>query len=237
MGALLQGHYEEAERRLLESRQIAHQCGALHVRCHATQMLGETAWYRGDVDQAERQWNELLKLARQVLLTGFEYMARRWLSYTACAAGDFDRAEGLCEQILAGTAEGDRFLRGVATLALARVAFFRGDSSRSVERFGNCFRLLRNSQDWIDKVRAIEGLSWALAASERYLETARFQGFLTEDRERRGMILPPVDRPHHERALNAARDGLGEEAFSAAWEAGAALTLEEAVDLALAISP
>ena len=103
-----------------------------------------------------------------------------------------------------------------------------------MERFKECLQDLRPNLSWADTIRALEGLSWALSALERYDETARLLAFLAAERERIGMILPPVDRPHHERALSVAREGLGDEAYSGAWESGVVLTLEEALDLAQA---
>ena len=164
--------------------------------------------------------------------------ALRWLSFSACATGDFDRAERLCEESLETMPDDAVDGRAMVTLSLARVAFFRGDATRSVGLFRECLQVLRNAFRYFHELlRGIEYLSWALADLERHGETAQLLGFLSAERERTGMILPPVDQPHHERALNLARDGMGEEVFSAAWKSGAALTLEEAVDFALAIPP
>jgi len=103
-----------------------------------------------------------------------------------------------------------------------------------VEQFQECLEDLRPTGGWDDTICALEDLSWALAALERYEGAAQLLGFLAADRERTGLVMPPVDQQHHERALNLARERLGEEAFAAAWEAGGALSLEEAVDFALA---
>jgi hypothetical protein len=49
-----------------------------------------------------------------------------------------------------------------------------------------------------------------------------------------GNVLPPVDRPHHERALEIVQDGLGEAGLTAAWAEGEALSLQAAVKGVLA---
>jgi hypothetical protein len=59
-----------------------------------------------------------------------------------------------------------------------------------------------------------------MAAVKRYANAAQFPAFLATERGRSGTIIPPADRPHHERALRLAREGLGEEAFAAAWKSG-----------------
>jgi hypothetical protein len=44
-----------------------------------------------------------------------------------------------------------------------------------------------------------------------------------------GTPLSPFIRADHDHASNAAREALGEEAFSAAWAVGHAMPLEEAI--------
>jgi hypothetical protein len=48
-----------------------------------------------------------------------------------------------------------------------------------------------------------------------------------------GIPLAPAERPGHERCVADVRAALGEEAFAAAWAAGRALSLEDAVTFAL----
>jgi tetratricopeptide (TPR) repeat protein len=205
--------------------------------CEALRLLGETAWFRGDVDSAEQWLTEALELAQRGGVSEGIILSKCQLSYIACARGDLKRAERLCEESLAGLQEHEDYISGVLQLALARVSLFRGDPTQALEQFQHSLQYLRMWFSWGDTISALESLSWALAALERYDGTAQLLGFLTTERERRGMVLPPVDRPHHERALFSAQETLGEGAFSTAWEGGAALTLKQAVELALAISP
>ena len=48
-----------------------------------------------------------------------------------------------------------------------------------------------------------------------------------------GAPLPPAELAEHDRSVAAARAGLGEEAFAAAWAAGRAMSLEEVTTFAL----
>ena len=235
MFAILSANCDRAEELFLEYRRIARRRGMLAECCDATRLLGETAWFRGDVDTAKRRLTEAIALAKERGYRFWEALAQSWLSYVICAAGDYDRAEELAEQSLEALGDYGDFWRGVATLALARVALFSGNPARAVELFRQGLRHLpHNFGTKLDETRGIEGLAWALAQAAGYQETAQLLGFLGTERARGVFALPPVDQPHHDRALKLARDGLGDEAFAAAWEAGAALTLEEAVELALA---
>ena len=55
------------------------------------------------------------------------------------------------------------------------------------------------------------------------------------DRERNamGLVIYPVDRPYHDKAMATVRNALGEQAFATAWTEAQALSLDEAIEQAL----
>jgi hypothetical protein len=65
------------------------------------------------------------------------------------------------------------------------------------------------------------------------LRGARLGGAAEAQREALGVPLAPATRSDQDQALRALRAALGEEGFAAAWAEGQALSLEEAVALAL----
>jgi hypothetical protein len=81
--------------------------------------------------------------------------------------------------------------------------------------------------------------SWArLAAAERDPEGAvRLIGAAEALRKKITMPLPPIEQPEQTQVLEAARASLGEQGFAAAWEAGRAMTWEQAVASALQEEP
>ena len=62
---------------------------------------------------------------------------------------------------------------------------------------------------------------------------ARLLGAAAALREALGIPVPASEREDHDRAVAATRTALGETAFAAAWAAGRALPVEEAVNEAL----
>jgi hypothetical protein len=48
-----------------------------------------------------------------------------------------------------------------------------------------------------------------------------------------GAVLPPVERPEYDEYVAAARTGMTEHEFIAAWVAGRSMSLDQAVDFAL----
>jgi hypothetical protein len=77
------------------------------------------------------------------------------------------------------------------------------------------------------------GLARVTAARRQPQRAARLFRAAEELREASGHPLPPVMRAEYERNVAAARAQLGEEAFAAAWAAGRAMTVEQAIAYAL----
>ena len=84
-------------------------------------------------------------------------------------------------------------------------------------------------KETIDIVEMVGYLGWALAADGQCLEAARLLAFAASQRKEMGIVPYPVDRPHHEHALAAARAALDGAAFDAAWVQGEALRLGDAL--------
>jgi len=79
----------------------------------------------------------------------------------------------------------------------------------------------------------LAGLGSAAALDEEPERAGRLWGAAERLRQAIGCRSAPAARATYERAMAAARAQLGEEGFAAAWKAGAALTLEQAIAYAL----
>jgi hypothetical protein len=80
---------------------------------------------------------------------------------------------------------------------------------------------------------SLEGLAAVVAALGTSLRAARIWGAAARLRAEAGSPLPPKDRPAYDRRVAAARTREDSAAFDRAWQEGRALTLEQAMDLAL----
>ncbi len=84
---------------------------------------------------------------------------------------------------------------------------------------------------------ALEGLAAVAASGGQPARAARLYGAAASLRLALGAPLPPNERPRHERAVSRPRDLMGQLQFDEAFAAGGALTMEQAVDEALADLP
>ena len=81
--------------------------------------------------------------------------------------------------------------------------------------------------------RSLEGLAEVIAARGNSLRAARFWGAAERMRAEVGLPLSPK-RPGYHRHVGAARAELGDDtSFERGWKEGRALTMEQAVELAL----
>ena len=82
-------------------------------------------------------------------------------------------------------------------------------------------------------VWCLTGLAGAAVLDEEPERAAWLWGAAEALRQFIGSREAPASRTTRERLMTAAREQLGEEAFAAAWAAGQAMTMEQAIELAL----
>jgi len=96
------------------------------------------------------------------------------------------------------------------------------DAARAVGHYRAALARLRAGESRPDICEAIEFLAWALATDGQHTDAARLLAFAKQERADMGIVMPPIDRPHHDRALQTVRAALGEQGFAAAWAEGRA---------------
>jgi len=149
--------------------------------------------------------------------------------------GDIDRAKALASEALAGWREMDvPWGMSRASSLLADIARKQGDRTLATALFREA--LLHREMD--DKSMLVELFLAIAGASSADLDqatiAAQLAGTAMALAEEIGFVLSGGLRASVERDLGVLRATIGENAFAEAWAAGRALTVEEAVDLALA---
>jgi non-specific serine/threonine protein kinase len=109
----------------------------------------------------------------------------------------------------------------------------QGEYSRAVALLAESLRLGRDigARDLV--AEGLESLAWVAAARGQPQRAAQMGGAAQALREVLGVPLPAEQRAGHDQAVQAMRAALGEEGFAAAWTAGRALPLEDAIAIAL----
>src|SRR5205807_9482260 len=112
---------------------------------------------------------------------------------------------------------------------LGMVAHRHGDLGPARALLDESLALFRELGHKLEIARDVEGLAAVAVAQAQCERAARLFGAAEGLREAMGAPLPPADRAEHDRSVAAVRAALVEEAFAAAWAAGRAMPLEEAI--------
>ena len=237
--ALLAGDYERAEELNADMQGLVEQLGLDAVRALVFGVQpGQIAWARGDVSQAAACFAAGQALARTHQTPEFEVWATIWAARVLLEQGEIGPARALLgDSLTRAQAHGWRRYEAMARHGLGLAAWRQGDAGEACRWFRQSLELRRAMGVWLGQVECLEGLGVVAATGGRAAAGVRLLAAAGAARERLGAPLPPYERPAVATAMAAARSGLSEAAYAAAWAAGRALPLEQAVAEALIVGP
>jgi predicted ATPase/class 3 adenylate cyclase len=217
-----------------ESLAIRRELGSPQGIAASLSSLGLVADSQGDSAAARALHEESLAIRRELGDRLGIAICLNNLGNVAQAEGEYPAARALYEESLAIKRElGDR--RGIATSLnnMGNVANEQGEYLAARALFEESLAIRRELGDQLGAAESLEGLGELARATGRPARAIRLWGATSAVRERIGAPLTPEEHADQERLLAAARAALGEEAFAAAWAAGRAMPLEQAIAAAL----
>jgi len=248
-----QGDYAEAIRLLDEIGPIARQLGDVGAIAHAHFLRGEAAQFAGDLDAAAARYGEALAMYREIgERGGCPHCSRRprcacsEISYLlgrvarmAASRGDYGRAASLFEEAFGQARQrGDKRVIAFLLGDLVDMALQWGEVDGAAQHLAEAWALHRESGDTQGIAGCVRDLASVAAMTGRHEPAARLFGAAEALREAIGAWAIGAPGPRHparyEQAVANARAGLGDDAFAAAWAAGRAMPLEDAITTALA---
>jgi non-specific serine/threonine protein kinase len=239
-----QGHHERASRYFTESCTLAREMGDSWGMLVALTRHSVTMTESGDLEQATSLANESLVLSRDVLK---DTWSMAWalcnLAQVAAWQGQPERATALAEESLALSRKiGAQWGMAIATSTLALLAHERGHYAEAVRLYQDCLIFHRSVSNKWRVAECLEALARAAVATttpeaaSALAEAARLFGAAEALRATIGAPRPPIAQPAFDQAVDALRGALGAEAMGRIWAAGALLSWQEAVVLALAMA-
>jgi predicted ATPase/DNA-binding CsgD family transcriptional regulator len=198
--------------------------------------LGLVAERRGDPGRALAYYEEALPLARA---GGDEVFAALLLSNLAGAymsVGDWARGEALTAEALdQSRILGDRFGTAINLYNLADCLYRRGEVTGAWERYRESLIITHELGERHLASRILDRIAQLLAAAGLPRPAAHLLAAAAAQRREIGDTLFPIEEEPVVETIATTRAALSEEAFAAAWEAGASLSPDQAVAEALAI--
>jgi predicted ATPase/transcriptional regulator with XRE-family HTH domain/TolA-binding protein len=235
---MIQGDYAQARERYEESLAISQELRDKDLTAVCLYGLGDIAQDEGRNEEAMALYEESLRLFRAADNMGDQSMVLDHMSAVAQRLGDVARAQALGEESLA-LARAMRNQRMIAyTLAtVGHRALERGDLAAAASFYRESLLLYRKLDTTHDLAACLEGLAAILLAVGQPDRGVRLCGAAAALREVRGTPLPPIARANQQRLLDEARTAIvGAQTFDALWSSGKDLTLEQALDEAIASS-
>ncbi|RPJ51354.1 MAG: tetratricopeptide repeat protein, partial [Chloroflexi bacterium] len=148
--------------------------------------------------------------------------------------GNYDRAERLAQESLAANliyAQELSFSKCAPYILLCRIAISQSKSHQARQHFKALVSQnidFSNFDPW-NEIDLIDCLAMFLSVEGRIEPAVKVSGAAEPFYRRAFFMLPQRQRSERDAALTAASQALGEEAFARAWQAGQAMTLQQAL--------
>jgi tetratricopeptide (TPR) repeat protein len=188
---------------------------------------------RGDYAEALHHWEQVRQIVRELNDPRRVPLHLILRADIAFAMQEFELVTHYCGLAIQLDQKFDELNYFYINYLLGWVALSRGEDTLARSYFRKYLVPEAFAENPVDIFRTIQTLG-ALAARERRFEVA-VTLFATRHVTRSWLVnfIFPIEREQFAQALEAARLGLREAAFSAAWEAGQAMTIEQVRQYAL----
>jgi tetratricopeptide (TPR) repeat protein len=232
--ARMQGDYPGAQVHFEESLTIFRELGDQRGHASALTGLGYVTFLQGDLDTAQALLEKSLSLQRELPDRPGMGWTLAHLIEVADRRGEYQASLAHLEESLTIWRElGVRYAIAWSLHKGTSVLLHQGDVKRAAAMGHEGLALRREVGDKRGIAECMESLAGVAAAEQEPERAVRLLGAAMALREAIGSPIPPVERAEHERLVTTTRGTLGEEAFTAAWAQGWAMSLEDAVAGAL----
>jgi non-specific serine/threonine protein kinase len=230
-----QNDYSAAQADLGEAIKIFRALGERQRLAASLRRLGVVPHHLEQFDIARAMFEESATISRELGDTANLVVTLTNLADLAVDQGDHERATRLYEEALAVARERqDPHVIAYCFRGTGNIARAAGRYSEAIDRLREALRLLRPLEDRRCIPLCLEGIACVTVGPNWADRAARLLGATHALQARTGAPSPPAAMTDYQRTVADARKALGTERFEAAWTAGDAMDLGEAVDLALA---
>jgi predicted ATPase/DNA-binding SARP family transcriptional activator len=230
-----QGDYAVARSLHEECLAIRRKLGDSHGVAPSLSNLGNVACCEGDYAKARELFTESLSIRRELGDRRAIAASLNDLGTVAYNQGDYDKARSLYVEGLAIFREiGDRAYVANLLTNLGSLSTQHGDYAAARACLSEGVRHVRDLGNKLLACYALEACASLAAAENGQARAGRLWGAAEALREAIGAPLPAPALTELDSTIADAREASGEGAFAAAWAEGRAMTMEQALDYALA---
>jgi predicted ATPase/transcriptional regulator with XRE-family HTH domain len=195
--------------------------------------LGQTARSRGNWRAAVALQEESLAVSRELGNRPGIATALNHLALASADGGATEDARALYDEGLSVSREiGDQRNTALALRGLGDAAWMRGECKEAVACYGNSLAIVLSIGYQRGVAECLERLARIALDEHEPVRAAHLLALADALRHAIGIPVPNADRPMHDAMMQAARAALSAEAYTAAWETGAAASLDRALEMA-----
>jgi non-specific serine/threonine protein kinase len=230
-----QGNIEQATALSQENLDLCRTLGDKHGMAFSLGTLGRVAWLGGDYAKAWTCHEQALVLRREMdNRSGMSYSLGH-LAEVAWGEGNLTQAKELCIEALALLRRvHPQWHLGELLNKLGTVARSQGDYVLARSSFDESLADQRDLGDRWDIAYSLEGIACIAAAEGRPEGAVLLWGFAEALRETINAPLPPAYSANYAPIISHSRTQLGVETFARAWADGRKMSVNQAIDYALA---
>jgi predicted ATPase len=231
-----QGDPRRARELFEECLALDRRLGDRHGEATSLHNLGRAASAAGDHDLSQNLHAQALAI-RQELGDSIGVAYSTWASAEAARRQGSTDPRPLLEQSLARFQEAhDPLAAAYALFSLAQVAEARGNIAEAAARHAEALRHRREAGDQLGIAQGLEALARVGAVLGKQERAAGLLGAAAAERQILGVALVADEQAAHDTAVNTVRSSLGDTRFGSAWMRGELLSVDQAVDEALALA-
>jgi predicted ATPase/DNA-binding SARP family transcriptional activator len=229
------GDYRRLRAVAEEYQEVALGLGDRGGQANSLVHLAHAAWAEGDLGKTQALLTQALTIYRDIGdFTGVAW-AVSGLSRTYLHQRDVERARALVDEGLALVRRyGDHAQLSMMVLrAAGDVALARGEVETAASYYQKGLVLLADQWLGVLRLSLIEGMAEVAATRNQPVRAAHLAAAVAAEWKRLGATPPPLDLEWLDQMLVPARASLTEQAWTAAWVEGQAMTLKQAIAEAL----
>jgi non-specific serine/threonine protein kinase len=231
-----QGEHEQAARLLNEAQDVYQELGDARGMAAVLNNFGWLVGDQGDIERAIKILEQGLTFARQAGDKRSLAIIVMNLGELAYDQGEYKQAVAYCEEALSLLQElGEKLFLTYIQRILGDIAQGQGDLSRAATFFRESLIQCRQMGDKYGLIESLAGLARIIHMGGNLEATVKLLGAVHALRTLQRVPMPPSERGAYDHQLGELRAGMGETAFTQAWAAGQAMTLEKAIDLAASL--
>ncbi len=229
------GNYARAASLLDQSFECMRSAGWLPGLTKGYRSRGCLAWWQGDFVNAEACYRESAANGQRWSSLFLQAITGVWWTKLIRDRGDLDQAEAQGEQALNVLTERAApigytcWCRSV----VASIAHRQGDPARAVSLYREALHAMPPDRNLLDLRDVLEGHALALAAAGELPLAARLLGFTAARLADFGVVRPVPEQRFYDQELARLHASLPAPLLAQAWDAGSALSFEQAVTTAL----